>query len=67
MLPHPSRIQQVSHNVAVKVAMTAQRDGLARQPLGEDTATVSGALKGRRWTPRRVAEGTGEVCGCALS
>ena len=45
MLPHPSRIQQVSHNVAVKVAMTAQRDGLARQPLGEDTATVSGALR----------------------
>ncbi|CAK9052742.1 Coatomer subunit beta (Beta-coat protein) (Beta-COP) [Durusdinium trenchii] len=45
VLPHPARIQQVSHNVSVKVAMTAHREGLAGRPLGEDTASVSTALK----------------------
>lgn len=69
VLPHPSRIQQVAHNVAVKVAMTAQRDGLAKQPLGDDIAMVSAALKARRWSPRRVAEGYGQGCNdnCTIS
>eukprot|EP00435_Cladocopium_sp_Y103_P037092 s2282_g9.t1 len=56
VLPHPSRIQQVAHNVSVKVAMTAHRDGLAKRPLGEDTAAVSAALKARRWSPHRVVD-----------
>ncbi|CAE7209062.1 unnamed protein product [Symbiodinium necroappetens] len=57
VLPHPSRIQQVSHNVAVKVAMAAQRDGLAQHQLGDDITGVSTALKVRRWAPLRVPEG----------
>jgi len=67
VLPHPSRIQQVSHNVAVKVAMAAHRDGLAQHPLGDDIASVSAALKVRRWAPLRVPEGVGQACtGCSI-
>ncbi|CAJ1413860.1 unnamed protein product, partial [Effrenium voratum] len=68
VLPHPSRIQQVSHNVSVKVAMAATQDGLADNPLGADVVQVSGRLKGLRWTPSRVPEGYGPACNaCAVS
>ena len=50
-MPHPDRIRDVSLEVATAVAFEAQKQGLARRPLGSTHDAVKAALKSKMWQP----------------
>lgn len=53
VVPKRDRIQEVSLNVATAVALEAQKQSLAGQPLGADWASVRATLEKMRWMPKQ--------------
>jgi len=52
VVPHPGRIRECAHNVAVAVVLAAQEMGLAQKELGKTYDEVSAALKSMMWNPK---------------
>jgi len=51
VVPHPSRIRDVSEHVATSVVLAAQEQGLAGKIVGGSAAEVKAALKAAMWNP----------------
>jgi len=62
VVPHPSRIREVSMNVATAVVLEAQKLGLAKVKLGDDEASVQKELEKRMWQPNPKHRGPNLLC-----
>ena len=51
VVPHPSRIRDVSEHVAAAVVLAAQAQGLAGKTVGGSAAEVKAELKKMMWNP----------------
>ena len=51
VVPHPSRIREVSEHVATSVVLAAQAQGLAGKQVGGSAAEVKVALRKAMWNP----------------
>merc|ERR1719253_524306 len=55
VVPHPSRIREVSLNVAARAVLAAQKLGIAQQTHGATLDEVHRSLQAKMWTPEEPA------------